>query len=290
VSARQAGGAPAHAAIRIVPQEEIGRGASESPPIRLPERGSFFVARAERLRVLAARQSDGSYLELLALVSDAQQAALAAHPGVPAWRDALKTIAAQLAPRLPMRTASFVSGLASASPAYLETLGRRVMDFDYPALEARVVPFVGAALQVHRLAHAVSLGASAFRQAGLSNACPVCGSPPVAGALRIDVPIAGSRYLHCALCGADWHVPRGQCPQCDAREKLAYFHVEGGGELVKAEACDECRTYLKVVNQEKDPLADPVADDLATLALDVLMDESGYQRAGPNLFFVPGQT
>ena len=37
------------------------------------------------------------------------------------------------------------------------------------------------------------------------------------------------------------------------------------------------------------PLADPVADDLATLALDILMDESGYERASPNLLFVPGQ-
>jgi FdhE protein len=120
--------------------------------------------------------------------------------------------------------------------------------------------------------------------------CPVCNSPAVASALRIDSGAPGSRYLHCALCATSWHVPRGQCTQCEARGKLAYFHIEGGSEVVKAEACDECKSYLKVVNQEKDPLADPVADDLATLALDVLMDESGYQRAGPNYFFVPGQT
>jgi FdhE protein len=40
---------------------------------------------------------------------------------------------------------------------------------------------------------------------------------------------------------------------------------------------------------EKDPRVDPVADDLATLALDILMDDSGFQRASPNFFFVPGQ-
>ncbi len=41
---------------------------------------------------------------------------------------------------------------------------------------------------------------------------------------------------------------------------------------------------------EKEPRADPVAGNLATLALDILMDESDYQRASSNFFFVPGQT
>jgi FdhE protein len=39
---------------------------------------------------------------------------------------------------------------------------------------------------------------------------------------------------------------------------------------------------------EKNSQMEPVADDLATLALDVLMDEAGKARGGPNLFFHPG--
>jgi FdhE protein len=31
-----------------------------------------------------------------------------------------------------------------------------------------------------------------------------------------------------------------------------------------------------------------MADDLATLALDMLMDKEGKARGGPNLFFHPG--
>ena len=31
---------------------------------------------------------------------------------------------------------------------------------------------------------------------------------------------------------------------------------------------------------------DPVADDLATLALDMLVDEAGYVRSGPNLLLI----
>jgi FdhE protein len=56
----------------------------------------------------------------------------------------------------------------------------------------------------------------------------------------------------------------------------------------RAEACDECKSYLKIFYQEKDPAVDPVADDLASLALDVLVDERGYGRSGPNLLFHPG--
>jgi FdhE protein len=38
----------------------------------------------------------------------------------------------------------------------------------------------------------------------------------------------------------------------------------------------------------KDHQVEAVADDLATLALDLLMDEAGKSRGGPNLFFHPG--
>jgi FdhE protein len=42
------------------------------------------------------------------------------------------------------------------------------------------------------------------------------------------------------------------------------------------------------VVQEKAPSVDPVADDLATLALDLLVDEAGYSRSGPNLLLLGG--
>jgi FdhE protein len=39
----------------------------------------------------------------------------------------------------------------------------------------------------------------------------------------------------------------------------------------------------------KDPEVDPVADDLASLTLDLLMAERECLRSGPNLLFIPGQ-
>jgi FdhE protein len=279
------------ATVRIVPQDEIAKGTGEPPALKLPDRTSLFADRAARLRALAAKAAgDGAYLDLMASLADAQQAALAA-ADAPTWRAALDTIVRQLAPRLPEPSAALLRGLTGASDSYLENLAGRVGEFDYPSVDARLVPFVGAALQVEWVHRAAALDLRMLGQPGTTpSACVVCGSPPVASTLRVDVPVPGSRYLHCALCSTNWHLPRGQCTQCDTRGKLAYFHIEGGSEAIKAEACEECRSYLKVMNQEKDALADPVADDLATLALDVLMDESGYQRAGPNLFFVPGQT
>jgi FdhE protein len=302
------------ATVRIVPQGEIAKGTAEPPAIKLADPASFFSRRAARFRSLAT--GEPGYLGLMAELADAQQAALAAQPvpqpllaqrleqcrshglpplgkleeRAPAWRDALHLIGRRVAPRVPDAVAGLLRGLSTASEGFLEKLADRILAFDYPGLDARVVPFVGAALQVHWVRRAAALDEGDLKPLDVPNVCPACGSPPVASALRTDIPAPGSRYLHCVLCGTDWHYARGRCTQCEARDKVAYFHIEGGSEVVKAEACDECRGYLKVLNQEKDPLADPVADDLATLSLDLLMDESGYERASPNLLFVPGQT
>ena len=47
-------------------------------------------------------------------------------------------------------------------------------------------------------------------------------------------------------------------------------------------SCDSCRCYRKIFCQEKDIGVEPVADDLARLALDLLMSEAGYHRASGN--------
>ena len=67
---------------------------------------------------------------------------------------------------------------------------------------------------------------------------------------------------------------------------VAYYSIKGASGAVKAESCDECGTYLKIAYMDKDPHVDPIADDLATLALDLMMDDSGKFRSGPNLFLM----
>jgi FdhE protein len=57
---------------------------------------------------------------------------------------------------------------------------------------------------------------------------------------------------------------------------------------VRAECCDQCGHYLKILSMEKDPDIDPIADDLATVALDLLLAESGRTSAGVNMMLLYG--
>lgn len=86
------------------------------------------------------------------------------------------------------------------------------------------------------------------------------------------------RYLVCALCMTEWNMERVKCTSCEEEKGVAYLTVEVEGRLpadvpIRAETCDECKTYLKIFMQEKDPNIDPIADDLNSLALDMLVDE-----------------
>ena len=57
---------------------------------------------------------------------------------------------------------------------------------------------------------------------------------------------------------------------------------------VGAETCDECRTYAKVLYEAKDTGVDPYADDLASLALDLMVSEAGWSRHAPNPLLLVG--
>jgi FdhE protein len=53
---------------------------------------------------------------------------------------------------------------------------------------------------------------------------------------------------------------------------------------VKAEVCEACGRYLKLFYLERRPAAEPIADDLATFSIDLLVSEKGYVKSGINLF------
>ena len=56
--------------------------------------------------------------------------------------------------------------------------------------------------------------------------------------------------------------------------------------LVRAETCDTCRGYVKILQQQENPALDPVADDVATLALDLLLRDLGYRRGAVDPFLL----
>ncbi len=64
--------------------------------------------------------------------------------------------------------------------------------------------------------------------------------------------------------------------------------IEGDSGAVRSETCDDCGTYAKMFYQAQDTGVDPIADDLATLGLDVLAGEEGWSRHAPNPFLLIG--
>ena len=73
---------------------------------------------------------------------------------------------------------------------------------------------------------------------------------------------------------SDWVMPQSG--------GLALKEIEGDSGLAKAETCNDCRTYSKVLYEARDTGLDPVADDLATLSLDLLVADAGWSRHAPN--------
>lgn len=293
---------------------------SSEPPSVLPPAADVFATRANRFDQLAAGHSLGDWLRFLGALSRAQHAALQALPVLPlpdatalararehrmpplpaqswprdaAWHDSLRQIAAAVAPGAPEAARRQIERLSSLPAAALEDLAERVLHTELYGDDAALLPFVGAALQVlwTGLAMRTHAGEGAITALDVPGVCPCCGFLPVASVVKSAGEVANLRFLHCALCGTEWNLVRVKCAACDATEGIAYRHLEGAGDggagAVRAETCESCKSYLKIVYQEKGGI-DPVADDLATLALDILVDEAGYARAGPNLLLVPG--
>ena len=282
--------------------------------LRLPERGRLFASRAQRLRQLAqpgaAGQSIAEYLRLMAVLADAQQRSLdtldpeppdaqhlarsATHrmPVIHAnswrrdtrWREVLSAVcsAVSAAPEAPEGARSTTARLQAARAEELEAQAGALLNGQNDAIAFAAAPFLMGALQVYWAALASRLSAEKVGALEVPGVCPVCGTLPVASIVRTDARSQGYRYLHCALCSTEWHLVRVTCSQCQSTANIAYHSIEGDPGAIRAESCDQCHTYRKILYQEKDPSVDPVADDLASLPLDLLMSEAGYHRGSGN--------
>ena len=96
----------------------------------------------------------------------------------------------------------------------------------------------------------------------------------------------GTRFCSCSLCGTLWNYIRAKCTLCGSTKEISFQAVEAGPETVKAETCSSCQGYVKIVYQDKVPAADPIADDVATLGLDLLVRELDFRRGGVNPFLI----
>lgn len=289
-------------------------GEVSAPPFaRVPDPGTMFAVRAARLRHLAVQSEIGPYLLFLAALAQAQhkiQEGLAP-PQAPA-ADALRRAAtfgmppldrggfipdvifAQTLDRLLAAAATIAQPPAAAAArdrvAQATAEGRQAMianvladAIPVEALAEHVL--VAAALQVHFARQAAMLEARGLVPVG-DGVCPACGGPPVAS-LVVGWPGAhGARFCACSLCGTLWNYVRVKCVLCGSTKGIGYQEIEGGAGTIKAETCDACHGYVKILHQHKDPGCEPVADDVASLGLDLLMGKGDYRRGSVNPFLL----
>ena len=300
---------------RILEPGQIEASAGRAiPRIRFPERTCVFSARAQRLRQLAEAGAPGhaigDYLRLMAVMADAQQlvlgsfeaAAPTAHqlaraathrmpvihasswPRAPYWREVVTQLCGAVAAArdAPAGVRATCEQLQSAPAPALETQADALLGGRTEAVDVGGAPFLMAALQVYWVTLASRLLPDQVPGLEVPGLCPACGTLPVASIVRAEARSEGYRFLHCALCATEWHLVRITCSHCQSTANIAYHSIEGDSGAVRAESCDQCHTYRKILYQEKDTNVDPVADDLGSLALDLLMSEAGYHRGSGN--------
>lgn len=300
------GEAPQHDPIPI--------GETAAPPfVRLPQPESLFRGRAERLGTLAAGHSLAPYLLFLAELTGIQGRIQTDLP-MPEWPSAeamerahgfgmppldrnrflpdlaFTTTLARLLLLLqeimmPAAAGMALGRLNAADEGMIAAMLRNVLADAIPADALAEHALIAAALQVYFARLAGRLDVSRLQPVG-DGACPACGGPPVSS-LVVGWPGAyGTRFCACALCGTLWNYVRIKCTLCGSTKGIAYHGIEGDAGTVKAETCDSCHGYVKILHQHKDPALDPVADDVATLGLDLLVREAGYRRGAVNSFLL----
>ena len=272
--------------------------------LRLPRPAELFERRARRFRELAPGNPMGDFLEALAHVAAAQARSVGRVPAAPvgtevatsvplrasawsrdpAWRDVLAALVCDLRGRpWPGGATTALARLAAAWPEELESMADGVLSGTPASTDLAAAPFVGAALQVYFTVLASRLPVDRLDRS--EHGCPVCDSPPVAGLVLGDDRL---RYLVCSLCGSEWNLTRIQCWSCRSTGGIRFLGVAGDPGGMKAEACSTCGAYLKLFYREKMPSLEPLADDVASLTLDLLAAQDGWARSGVNLFLLGG--
>lgn len=283
-----------------------------APPfVRLPDPRSLFRVRAERFLALAGAHKLGPYLRFmgeLASLQDSVQEGLS-EPCLPSEDARIRAREFGMPPldrnrflaepafeatlsRLISQAGSMeMPAAARAALARVEALDasargamvRAVLEDSIPADALAEHIFTAAALQVHFARLAARLAPTKLVPVG-DGACPSCGGPPATSLIVGWDGARGTRFCACALCATLWNYVRIKCVVCGSTTGIAYQEIENATDTVKAETCDSCRAYVKILHQHKDPSLDPIADDVSSLGLDLLMREAGYRRGGVNPF------
>jgi FdhE protein len=291
-------------------------GVKAPEPLILADPATRFARSAARLEALSAGHPMKDWLRFMAQLAQAQHTAattleplagpsqitveqavdarmppLAAdgHRRNPAWRDGLASLLDDFDGKaVPAQAQAAMASVRGRGAETVESLADGFLHGGVDTADAGAALYVAAALQVYFTRLAAALPGPSLRLLPQRGLCPCCGSTPVSGVVTASGQAPGTRYLYCSLCATAWNHVRAVCITCGQSHALALRGIEGDNGAVKAEVCDACHTYAKMLYQRQDMKVDPFADDLATLGLDVLVAEAGWSRHAQNPLLLIG--
>lgn len=217
--------------------------------MRPPVAESRWVARADRARELAAARPEArDALEFLARLTALQQSLAAQYRSADA------------------ATVSYLEWLAANAPTPIARTAAQITAIPAdPGNDTAEAFIVEALLQVFP-----------------PEPCPYCKAPVVS---LLREAAHGSRRSHvCGVCLSESPAPRLGCQTCGEQrvEALPIFRSDAT-EPARIDACDTCCTYVKTIDLTRNAAACPIADDVASVSLDLWAREQGYTRARLNL-------
>ena len=298
-------GAPTHDPINI--------GDEAAPPFAvLPVPSELFRRRARRLNALASGHEIGGYLEFVGRICQLQNDIQQGLPE-PVLPSAEQLAQARDGTMPPLGSAEF--GPDAAFEATLDRLLSAILDESngwpeparhaanivramdaaavadamdaiaadkVPADEIAAHVLLSAATEVH-YARAAALLDVASLQPIADGVCPACGAAPIASEVVGRPGAQSTRFCTCVRCATQWNVVRVKCVRCGTTGGIRYMAIDGKPDTIKGETCDACHGYVKIFYSVKDPEVEPLADDIASLGLDMKLVEAGWRRLGRNV-------
>ena len=121
-----------------------------------------------------------------------------------------------------------------------------------------------------------ALEGSFYKDTWRRSNCPVCGARPEFAYLEKEV---GARWCLCSACATEWLFKRMQCPYCDNADGSSLSFLTSDEGLYRLYLCEQCKSYLKVIDLRKATQEVVVAiESLTTVAMDAQAQEKGYHR------------
>ena len=207
----------------------------------------------------------------------------------PIWRKLLTALLEKLKPSANDQILTTIEWLEKAADSELEDLADKVLAQEFATISSDKAVFVWAALSLYwfQLVQQIPHNAKQESTEDL-HLCPVCSASPTASMIHLGTN-QGLRYMHCSLCESEWNMVRTQCTNCGESSDLDYWSLDEHLAAVRSESCGSCHSYLKALYQEKDPKMEVIADDLASIFLDMEMEKKGFMKSGLNPFVFPAE-